>query len=461
MSDDGKVWTFALRRGVPFHDGTPFNADAVLKNFDYWKNSRNPNHILQTQTGLAFEYYEAQFGGFDGQSNVVKVEAIDATTVRLTLREPQSALLNNLAMFAFGLWSPTALDRASANACKMPVGTGAYKFVAWKPGEQVTLEAFANYWDQGNVARTQRIVIRTITDEATRLQALASGEIQGLELTDASQLVNVQADSRYKIVLRPANSTAYLAFNFKVKEFQDARVRQAFAMAMDKPTIVAKTFYGAGLVAKGFLSPAMWGYSRDFEDWKNDTVAAKKLLADAGFPNGISDLTIDGKKVPLELVYPQVARPYLPNPKDTATAMVADWARAGINAQAQTMDWATFLERRRNGQLPLYLLGWTSDNGDPDNMLCYFFCMDDKDTPITREGYVSDKLVSDSLKRGATMNDQAARARLYQQIEKAIHDKVLRVFIAHNQTPFVFLANIEGYVPNPMASETWNTLIVK
>lgn len=461
VSEDGKAWTFTLRQGVRFHDGATFNADAVVKNFDYWKNSRNPLHQQQVRAGRAFDYFEFLFNGFDGQSNLTKIESLDAATVRLTLREPQGTLLNNLATFAFGIWSPTALERAGANACKMPVGTGPYKLSEWKLGEQVTLDAFPGYWDAPNVARTPRVIIRTLVDEAARVNALTNGEVQGIELVDASQIATVQFDQRYKLVWRPSNATAYLAFNFRVKEFQDGRVRQALAMAMDKPTWVAKTFYGAGLVAKQFQPPALWGHNRDFDDWKYDAPAAKKLLSDAGYPNGISDVTLDGKKIPLELWYPPVARAYLPNPKETALAIVADWAKVGIHAQPQTLDWTAYLERRSAGTLPLYLLGWTSDNGDPDNMLCYFFCLDDKDTPIVREGYFNDKLVSDTLKRGAVTSDQATRARLYQQVEKLIHDRTLRVFIAHQQTPLVFLANVEGYVPHPLAAEYWNTIVLK
>ncbi|MBI5300964.1 MAG: ABC transporter substrate-binding protein [Chloroflexi bacterium] len=461
VSDDGKVWTFTLRQGVRYHDGTEFNADAVVRNFDYWKNSRNAWHSAQVKAGQTFDYFEAQFGGFDGQSIITKFETIDNATVRVILREPQGAFLNNLAMFVFGMWSPTALNRAGANVCAMPVGTGPYKFVEWRRNEQVTLEAFVKYWDQPNAARTPRVIIRTIPDEAARLQALVSGEIQGAEVVDTSQIATVQFDNRYKLVLRPSNVTAYLAFNFKIKEFQDARVRQAFAMAFDKAALVTKAFAGTGLVAKEFQPPALWGYNREIDDWKYDATAAKKFLADAGFPNGISEVTLDGKKVPLELWYPPIARPYLPNPKDTATTIATDWAKAGIHAQTQTMNWATYLERRSAGQLPLYILGWSSDNGDPDNMLCYFFCMDDKDTPIAREGFFADKLISDTLKRGSVTTDPSTRVKLYQQVEKLIHDRVLRVFIAHNQTPLVLLANVEGYAPHPLAAEYWNTLVVK
>jgi len=461
VSADGKVWTFTLRKGVKFHDGTDFNADAVVKNFDYWQNTKNPVHAAQIKAGQTFEYFEAQFGGFDNDSIFAKIEAVDPTTVRFTLKEPQGPFLNNLAMFVFTFWSPTALEKAGVNSCKQPVGTGPYKFVEWKPNEQVTLTAFADYWDKANAPKMKNVIIRNIPNNSARLLALSAGEIHGMEGLEPRDVAAVKGNPKFKLLLRPANTTGYVAFNYKVKEFQDVKVRQAFAQAINKKAIVDSFYGGTGQVANQFQPPALWGYNKDLKDWAYDTAAAKKLLADAGFPNGISKITFDGKEVPLEFWYMPVSRPYYPNPKDIATAIAADWAKAGINVSLQTVDWATYLDKRKNGQLPLYMLGWTGDNGDPDNFVCYFFCMDAKDTPITREGFVADKELSDLLKKAAVTVKQSERAPMYQKAEQIIHDKVLRIFIANNQPPLAFLANVDGYIPNPTGTEFFNTVVVK
>ena len=152
-SADGKTWTFTLRKGVKFHDGTDFNADAVLKNFDYWANTKNALHDAQIKAGQTFEYYEAQFGGFDDDSIITKVEAVDASTVKFTLKEAQGPFLQNLGMFVFAFWSPTALQKAGVDSCKKPVGTGPFKFVEWKPNESVTLAKNADYWDKANAGQ--------------------------------------------------------------------------------------------------------------------------------------------------------------------------------------------------------------------------------------------------------------------------------------------------------------------
>jgi peptide/nickel transport system substrate-binding protein len=461
VSDDGKVWTFKLHQGVKFHDGTDFNADAVVKNFDYWKNTNNPVHKAQLEAGQTFEYFEAQFGGFDDASIIQNVEAVDPTTVKFTLREPQGPFLNNLAMFVFVFWSPTALEQAGVNSCKNPVGTGPYKFVEWKPNEQVVLDAFPDYWDKANAPKMPRVIIRNIPNNSQRLLALSAGEIHAMEGLEPDDVTAVQADPKFKLLLRPANTTGYVAFNYKVTEFQDPKVRQAFAQAINKQAIVDAFYGGTGMVAKEFQPPALWGYNDKIQDWAYDPEAAKTLLADAGFPDGLKEITFDGNKMPLEFWYMPVSRPYYPNPKDIATAIAADLAKVGIQVSLQTVDWATYLDKRKNGELPLYMLGWTGDNGDPDNFVCYFFCMDAQDTPIAREGFVADKEVSDTLKKAATLTAQDQRAPLYQDAEQMIHDKVLRIFIANNQPPLALLANVEGYIPNPTSTEFFNTVVVK
>jgi peptide/nickel transport system substrate-binding protein len=454
------VWTFKLREGVKFHDGTDFNADAVVANFDYWKNTANPQHAAQVEAGQIFEYFEAQFGGFDDASIISSVEAVDPTTVKITLKQPQGPFLNNLAMFVFVFSSPTALEKNGLDSCKNPVGTGPYQFVEWLPNEQVTLKAFADYWDKEHVAKTPNVIIRNIPNNSARLLALSAGEIQGMEGLEPRDVAAVKDNPNFKLILRPANTTGYVAFNYNVEEFKDAKVREAFATAINKQAIVDAFYGGTGLVTNQFQPPALWGYNPDIVDRPFDTEKAKALLAEAGFPDGITEVTFNGTKAPLEFWYMPVSRPYYPNPKDIATAIAADWAKAGINVSLQTVDWATYLSRRANGELPLYMLGWTGDNGDPDNFVCYFFCLDADNNPQTREGFVQNVELSDLLKQAAALTDQQERAALYKQAEQMIFDDVTRIFIANNQPPLAFTANVEGYVPNPTGTEFFNTVVV-
>jgi peptide/nickel transport system substrate-binding protein len=461
LSADGKVWTFYLRKGVKFHDGTDFNAEAVVKNFDYWANPKNPLHAAQEKAGQTFQYFGAQFGGFGENSIITKVEAVDASTVRFTLKTPQGPFLQNLGMFVFVFSSPAVLDKASMDICKTPVGTGAFKFAEWKTNESVTLVKNADYWDKANMAKVDRVVIRNIKDNSQRLAALKAGEIHGMEGLNPDDVNVVKADANLQLMLRGPNTIGFVAFNFNVKEFQNVKVRQALAQSINKKAIVDSMYGGLGLVANQLQPPVLWGYNKALTDWAYDPAATKKLLADAGFPNGLSEITwADGKKEPLTFWYMPVSRPYYPNPKEIAEAIAADLAKSGINAKLQTIDWAVYLDKRKNGELPLYMMGFTGDNGDPDNFVCYYFCMDAKDTPIAREGFVADKELSDLAKKAAALVKQEERAPLYFQAEQLIHDRVLRIFIANSQPPLAFSKKVSGYVPNPTGNEYFNTVSV-
>jgi peptide/nickel transport system substrate-binding protein len=453
VSRDGKVWTFQLRRSVTFHDGAPLDAAAVVWNFERWSKAGHPQHDNQVKAGQTFEYWEAQFAGFDDKSVVSAVEAVGPLTVRITLKEPQAPFLANLAMFVFDIASPKAVERWGTEFGKHPVGTGAYKFVEWKPNQEVVLEANPDYW--GHKPKIKRLVVRNIKDNSQRLGALKAGEIQGMEGLNPDDVAVVKSDANLQLLLRPTNTTGYIAFNYKVKEFQDRRVRQAFAHAINKRAIVDALYGGTGLVANQFQPPALWGYNRELKDYEYSPTRAQTLLREAGLGQGLSDITWeDGKKEPLIFWYMSRSRPYFPNPKEIAEAMAADLAKVGIKTQLQTTEWAVYLDKRKNGQMPLYMLGWTGDNGDPDNFLCYFFCQ----PGVAREGFYANKPLADVLLRAQKLTQQTERAKLYRQSEQLLRDDAARLFIANNQPPLAFARRVKGYVPHPTGSEYFNTV---
>jgi peptide/nickel transport system substrate-binding protein len=458
VSKDGKVWTFTLRKGVKFHDGNPFDAAAVVWNFDRWRLSKHPQHENQEKAGKSFEYYQKQYGGFDEKSIITKVEAVNPQTVRISLKTPQGPFLSNLGMFTFDMASPKAVEKHGLNFGKNPVGTGAFKFVEWKVGQEVILEAFKDYWDKAHMPQVQRVVIRNIKDNSQRLAALKAGEIHGFEGLNPDDVKVVKADPNLQILLRPTNTTGYVAFNFKVKEFQDKRVRQAIAHAINKKGIVDALYGGTGLVATQFQPPSLWGYNKELKDYAYNPEQAKQLLKDAGFGQGLKEITWqDGKREPLQFWYMPVSRPYYPNPKEIAEAIAADLAKVGITVQLQTTDWAVYLDKRKNGQLPLYMLGWTGDNGDPDNFVCYFFC----EPGASTEGFYANQKLADVLLQAQALTDQSKRAALYRQAEAMISEDVARIFIANNQPPLPFSKKVKGYVPNPTNSEFYNTVSIE
>jgi len=453
VSQDGKVWTLHVRKNVKFHDGEPADAKAIVWNIERWWKSEHPQHANQVKAGQTFEYWEGQFEGHDDKSIVSRVEAVDANTVRVTLKRPQAPFLANIGIFSFGIASPKAVEKWGTEFGKHPVGTGAYKFVEWKPNQEVILEANPDYW--GVKPKIKRVVVRNIKDNSQRLAALKAGEIHGMEGLNPDDVKVVKGDPNLQVLLRPTNTTGYVAFNFKVKEFQDKRVRQAVAHAINKKAIVEAFYGGTGLVATQFQPPSLWGYNKELKDFEYSPEKARDLLKQAGFPNGLSEITWeDGKKEPLVFWYMSRSRPYFPAPKEIGEAIAADMAKIGIKAQLQTVEWANYLDKRKNGQLPIYMLGWTGDNGDPDNFLCYFFCQPGS----SREAFYSNKVLADLLLRAATLTTQGERARLYRQAEQMIHDDAPRLFIANNQPPIALSKKVKGFVPNPTGNEYFNSL---
>ena len=453
VSPDARTWTFTLRRNVKFHDGTPLDAKAVVWNFERWWKSAHPQHENQKKAGQTFEYWEGQFGGFDDKSIVTKVEATGSHTVRITLREPQAPFLANLAMFVFESRAPRPWRSGALEFGKHPVGTGAYKFVEWKPNQEVVLEANADYW--GVKPKVKRVVVRNIKDNSQRLGALKAGEIHGMEGLNPDDVAVVKRDQALQVLLRPTNTTGYIAFNFKVKEFQDKRVRQAFDHAINRAGIVEALYGGTGLVATQFQPPPLWGYNKDLKPYEYNPAKAQDLLKQAGLGGGLSTITWDdGRKEPLVFWYMSRSRPYFPNPKEIAEAMAVDLAKVGVKPQLQTAEWAVYLDKRKNGQMPLYMLGWTGDNGDPDNFLCYFFCA----PGVSREGFYGNQQIADVLQRAQKLTSQAERAKLYRQAEQMLHDDAARLFIANNQPPMAFARRVKGYVTHPTGSEYFNTV---
>ncbi len=232
-------------------------------------------------------------------------------------------------------------------------------------------------------------------------------------------------------------------------------------LPIDKKAIVDAFYGGNGLVARTFIPPALWGHPKDLVDYEYNPDKAKALLAEAGYKDGLKEVTLaDGKKGPVEFWYMPVSRPYYQVPKDIAEAMAADLAKIGVKVELKTVDWAVYLDKRSKGELPLYMLGWTGDNGDPDNFICYFFCLDAKDSPKANEGFFADKPVSDILKKAQVLIKQEDRSPLYGQAEQLVHDGALRIFIAHNQPALALSAKVKGYITNPTGTEFFNTVEV-
>jgi peptide/nickel transport system substrate-binding protein len=431
-SADGLTWKLALRRNVKFHDGTPFNAEAVVFNFERWMLESHPYH-----KGV-FEYWKSMFGGFPGF--VKSVKASDDVTVEFVLEKPMAPFLANLAMPMFGIASPTAIKKYGDDYFKNPVGTGPFRFKEWRKDDRIVLERNPDYWDEK--ALLDRVIFRSIVDNSARLLELQAGSIDLMEFLSPDDLPTVKNDPNLQLILRPSMNVGYLWWNVEKEPFGKLEVRRAIGHAINKRAIVDKLFGGIGIPAKNMLPPSLWGYNDAVVDYEYDAAKAREYLAKAALPNGFKT----------KLWAMPNPRPYMPQPTKIAEAIQADLKAVGIEAEIVTMDWATYLAKTRDGEQEMYMLGWTGDNGDPDNFLYWFFGQKE-----TRSRYVNAKAAELTAKAQAIF-EQEERARLYREAQVVLKEDAANVPIAHTTPPLAAKKTVKGYIPHATGGEKLDTV---
>ena len=435
----GTIWTFHLRGGVRFHDGSRFDAAAVKFNLDRWRLRTHPYH----QWG-AFIYYASVFGGFPGAIRDVAVR--DPLTVQITLTHPLAPLLADLAMPAFAISSPAAIARYRADYFRHPTGTGPYALGEWIKDDHITLQRYDEYW--GGKAHIPTIVVRDFPDAGVARLALQRGDIDGWEYPQSDDVKLLKRDPRLQVFYRPANSLMFLAINTEHAPLGDELVRQAIAQAIDRVTITRQLFDESAQTATGVLPPAVWpqGSARGYS---YDPSNARRLLARAGFPRGFHT----------RLWFMTAPRPYLPQPERVAEAIQADLRKVGIDATLQGFEWGIFLQRVLDGEHDLTVSGWTGDNGDPDNFLYPTLDQDNAHPPNAYNlALWKDEGYHRLMLAGQRTTDQRQRARIYERALALIHAQAPVVPIAYTTGPIVFNKRVRGFVPAPDGAELFQYL---
>ncbi|MEK5523206.1 ABC transporter substrate-binding protein [Heyndrickxia sp. FSL W8-0423] len=440
VSDDGLTYTFNLEEGVKFHDGTDFNAEAVVKNFDRWANGNVEK----------FPYYQSQFGGYKGEKAAVikEVKAIDPKTVEFTLFRPQAPFLKNLAMTPFGISSPAAIEKYGDKYIENPVGTGPFKFKEWKRNDTITVVKNENYWKKG-LPKLDTVILKVIKDNSARLNALIKGDVDLIDGMNPSDIEKVKSDKNLQIFERPSMNLGYLGFNVTKKPFDNVKVRQALSHAVNKEALIKNFYEGTAEPAKNPMPPSVSGYNDDIVDYDYDLDKAKKLLEEAGYKDGFS---VDFWTMP-------VVRPYMPNGQKVAEAIQADFAKIGVKTKIVTMEWGTYLEKLAKGEAPMYIVGWTGDNGDADNFL---YALLDKDAIGSNNNsqYANDE-VHDLLIKAQTETDEAKRNDYYKKAQEIIHNDAPWVPLAHSVPQLAGKSTIEGFFPHPTGSQSFVDTSVK
>ncbi|HEY6748467.1 MAG TPA: ABC transporter substrate-binding protein [Mycobacteriales bacterium] len=454
-SPDGKDWTFTLRQGVKFSDGTAFDATAVCYNFERWYNFSG---ALQSPDVSA--YWQDTFGGFkknespDTPSSLYKSCAVvDPSTAKISLTSATGRIPAALALPSFAMQSPAALkkydaDKVSASgdtfqypayATAHPTGTGPYKLEGQdQASKTVTIVRNPDYW--GDKAKINKIVFKVIPDNNARKQELQAGTIDGYDLVAPGDIAGLKSAGE-QVLDRPPFNILYLGMNQKNPALAKPQVRQAIALAINREGLAKSSFPPAAVVAKEFMPPEVAGYADDVKTYDYNLAQAKQLLAQAGETN-----------LTLNFYWPtEVSRPYMPDPKGIFSIIQADLQKAGIKIKPVAKVWNSgYLTDVQTGKADLHLLGWTGDYNDAYNFNGTFFGRFKPDFGFTN------KPLFDAIAKADATPDATQRAEAYKAVNRQIMEYLPAVPLVHSPPSVAVTANVKDFVPSPVLNDEFS-----
>lgn len=452
ISDDGLVYTFRLRPDVKFHatdwftPSRPFNADDVVWTF---QRALDPKHPWHESAQRGYAYFDAM-----GMRELIKsVEKVDALTVRFTLTHPEAPFLADMAMPFASIYSAEYGDQLLAagktnQLNQLPVGTGPFVFNRYAKDAQVRYKANPDYF-RGK-PEIDNLIFAITLDPNVRLQKVRAGECQLALYPKPEDVAGIRNDPRLAVDEIDALLTTYVAINTEHKPLDDARVRQAINLSIDKQALLGAVFGpGAASAAVNPYPPTLLGYNHQIQDWPHDPQKARALLAEAG----VKDLKIT-------LFIRNGTSPTIPNPALAAQMMQADLAKAGIQMTIRSLEWGELLKRSKGGEHDMVLLGWAGDNGDPDNFLSpNLSCAAAKSGE--NQARWCDQDFETLMQKARTVSEPAERAKLYEQALEVFHNQAPWIPLAHPKLFNVRRSNIDGYVISPLSNNNFATTRVK
>jgi peptide/nickel transport system substrate-binding protein len=461
-SPDGTEWTFTLRQGVKFHDGTDFNAEAVCFNFNRWFNL--PSAAAQSQ---AIYYYEL-FGGYannltDDTTDPVynSCQAPNPTTAVVKLNRAKGAFPAAFGLTSLSISSPAALQQYngdevtqsgesfaySSYAMEHPTGTGPFRFESYdRTNQTITLVRNDQYW--GEPAKLERLIFRVIPDENARKQELQAGTIDGFDYPSAADWPSLE-QAGFQVLVRPVFNILYLGINQKNPALQDVRVRQAIAHALDRESMVRNLLPEGAVVATQFIPDTVTGYNPDIAPIPYDPERARALLAEAGQSN-----------LTLNFYYPtEVSRPYMPNPTNIFTALAENLRQVGITVNPVARPWnGGYLDDVQvNGVQDLHLLGWTGDYNDAGNFIEGFFGSPGPEFGLTLP---KDAAIIDSIAKADATVGEEAHAAAYREANRIIMEQLPGVPLSSSPPGIVVRQGVNGLIPSPLTDERFLTVSV-
>ncbi|HEX3348532.1 MAG TPA: ABC transporter substrate-binding protein [Acetobacteraceae bacterium] len=426
-SEDGLTYTFHLRRGVKFSDGTPLDAKAVVWNVDRLLNKQNPQYIYNT--GPVEGFIEFTYG------DVASYRAVDDNTVEFKFKQPNAPFLNSIAMVWNGLVSPAAAEKYGKDLRNHPVGSGPFVFREWRQRDQVILDANKNYW--GGAPKVDHLIFKEYPDPQAAVLALKRGEIQILADVATPTIPTIKSDASLELLTQPGLTVSGVAMPTDVAPFNDKRVRQALNYAVDKNAIDKALYSDLAVPLTSPLPEAQWGFDKSLKGYPYDPAKAKQLLEQAG----VKDLKV-------EFLAYNSPRGYNPAGPALAVAVQGALQKVGIQADVRQLEMGSFLSTVRSGKYQgIFLAGWSGDNGDPDNFLGELWGA--KNIPIMNTSHYNNPEVEKLLAQALQVSDVAKRTALYGQVQKLILDDAPWIFVNSTLQVRAISKKVHDYQLNP------------
>jgi peptide/nickel transport system substrate-binding protein len=413
---DHRVWTFTLREGVRFHDGAALDADAVVANLESLRRTRS-------------------FAG--------RAARLGPHVVSITLDRPSAALLATLSQPFFALQSPRKLAAADGR----PVGTGPFRMVSARPG-LVELEANPDYW--GGAPRLRSVLVKKLPGEDRLVQALVEGEVDVTSAIGQDRVGALRGHAEVSLDSHTGLNLAFLSVNNERPPFSDPRVRQALAHALDRRQLVDHILGGHGEPAQNPLPPSVWGYDSRTREVKLDRGAARRLLAQAGFPGGFETT----------LLAVDAPRPYMPHPLRLAAEIRDQLEQVGVRARViEVPTWGEYLERATRGDYELAVLGWQADTMDPNDFLSAL--LDSEAIGATNRSRYRNPAMDAVLKRARMGSDLETRLSAYREAQAIFQKDLPWVPLYHGSVFTAYRRAVRGLIIGPTGvlryDKAWKT----
>ena len=446
VAKDGLSVTFNLRQGVKFHsnaDFTPtrdFNADDVIFSFDRQGNPENPYNQV---SGGTWEY----FSGMSMPDLIDNMERVDDYTVKFNLTRPEAPIIANMAMDFASIVSKEYADAMmEAGTPEMvnqaPIGTGPFSFQAYQKDAVVRYLRNDAYW--GDAAKVESLIFAITPDASVRYQKVQAGECHVMAYPNPADVAEMKSNEDIVVMEQEGLNVGYLAYNTQMPPYDNPNVRKALNMAIDKQAIIDVVFQGSGQIAKNPIPPTMWSYDESTVDDEYNPEAAMEMLA----AEGVEDLQLKIWAMPVQ-------RPYNPNARRMAELMQEDFSKIGVTVEIVSYEWGEYLDRSkdvdRDGAV---LLGWTGDNGDPDNFLAVLLGCDGV-AASNRAQWCNEEFDA-VVQEAKTLATQEERTPLYEEAQAIFKDQAPWATIAHSVVFMTMRPEVEGYVVHPLGGHIFN-----